>query len=88
MTAHVSAVDARRTLGRLLNIVSLTHQEIVIERAGKAIAKLVSCKAETSEPREGKHDLRKARGLGRALWRSVETDTYVQKERDSWEQGE
>ena len=85
MTAHVSAVDARRTLGKLLNIVSLTHQEIIIERAGKAIARLVSCDAETTSPRSGKQDLRKARGLGRDLWQSVDTDTYVKEERDSWE---
>ncbi len=85
MTAHVSAVDARRTLGTLLNIVSLTHEEVVIERSGKAIAKLVSCETETASPRNGKRDIRRARGLGRNLWQEVDTDSYVRQERDSWE---
>jgi hypothetical protein len=82
---HVSAVDARRSLGKLLNIVSLTHQEIIIERAGKAIAKLVSCDTETAAPNSGKQDFRKARGLGSSLWKPLDTDAYIKQERSSWE---
>ncbi len=36
----ISAVEARANFGRLLNIVSLTHTDVVIERAGKPIARL------------------------------------------------
>jgi len=85
MTEHVSAVDARRTFGRLLNIVSLTHEEIVIERAGKAIAKLVSYEQPAERIASGKQDLRKARGLGRKLWTRIDTDAYLRKERETWD---
>jgi len=85
MAAHVSAVDARRSFGRLLNIVSLTHEEIVIERAGKAIAKLVSYEQPAGTVSGGKQDLRKARGLGRKLWADIDTDAYLRKEREAWD---
>lgn len=86
MPTRVSAVEARRNLGRLLNIVSLRHEEIVIERAGKEIARLSPFDHQTPDrKRAGKLDLRKARGLGRDLWRSIGTDEYVKRERREWE---
>lgn len=84
MAMTVSAVDARRRLGELLNRVSLAHEEVTIERAGKEVAKLV----EISTPacrREGKLDLRKAAGLGAELWQGVNADEYVRQERDQWD---
>lgn len=45
MTKVTSAVDARRNLGQLLNTVSLTQEDVIIERAGKPIARLTSCEA-------------------------------------------
>ena len=95
MSNRVTAVDARRSLGRLLNIVSLRHEEITIERAGKAVARLCPCKEDLGgaglpeSPREmlgtGKRDFRKCRGLGRKLWQSVDPDEYVRKERSEWD---
>lgn len=38
----VSAVKARKNLGELLNIVSLRHEDVIIERAGKKIARLTA----------------------------------------------
>jgi len=35
MSITVSAVKARQNLGELLNIVSLKHEDVIIERAGK-----------------------------------------------------
>jgi len=82
----VSAVEARRRLGTLLNIVSLRNEEIIIERAGKSVAKLSACTGESStRGRSGKTDFRKARGLGRDLWRQLDTENYVAKERDEWD---
>jgi len=82
----VSAVDARRNLGRLLNIVSLRHEEIVIERAGARIAKLVPCDAEGPvSTGQGKGDFRSARGLGKEVWRNVDATEHVRKEREQWQ---
>jgi prevent-host-death family protein len=38
----VTAVKARQNLGELLNLVSIKHEEVIIERAGKKIARLTS----------------------------------------------
>ena len=42
MSITVSAVKARQNLGELLNLVSIKHEEVIIERAGKKIARLTS----------------------------------------------
>ncbi len=84
----VTAVQARQGLGRLLNIVQLRHEEIVIERAGKRIARLVPHDADQTETPSrgtGKQDFRHAAGLGRDLWRSVNADDYVESERARWD---
>jgi len=38
----VTAVKARQNLGELLNLVSIKHEEVIIERAGKKIARLTA----------------------------------------------
>lgn len=42
MSITVTAVKARQNLGELLNLVSIKHEEVIIERAGKRIAKLTA----------------------------------------------
>ncbi len=84
MTKVTSAVDARRNLGQLLNTVSLTKEDVIIERAGKPIARLTSCETIPSSS-EGKLDLRRARGLGKDLWREVNVDRYLAQERAAWD---
>lgn len=84
MTKVASAMEARHNLGRLLNIVSLTDEDVIIERAGEPIARLTSCER-PSIPASGKLDLRRARGLGRDFWRSLDSDAYLQQERDAWD---
>ena len=42
MSITVTAVKARQNLGELLNLVSITHEEVIIERAGKKIARLTA----------------------------------------------
>lgn len=80
----VSAVYARRNFGRLLNIVTLTGKDVMIERSGKRIAKLTDLSGAGSPP-SGKLDLRKIRGLGKALWRAIDVDDYIERERAQWE---
>lgn len=54
MAKIVSAMEVRQNFGSLLNQVSLLGEEIVIERSGKSIARLVSI----SEPSSSKLDFR------------------------------
>nr|MBF0223204.1 type II toxin-antitoxin system Phd/YefM family antitoxin [Desulfobulbaceae bacterium] len=85
MTTRVSAVDARPTLGELLSKVLLTNEEIIIERSGEKVAKLVHCeqpKAITSN--QGKLDFRTSAGLGQDMWKDLNVDDYLRKERDEW----
>ena len=88
MSKTVSAVDARRTLGELLNRVSIAREEIIIERAGKKIARLVAID-ETPSPApdsaaEGL-DFRTSGGLGKDIWRRLDVEAYVKAERKEWE---
>jgi antitoxin (DNA-binding transcriptional repressor) of toxin-antitoxin stability system len=83
MSESVSAVEARQKLGELLNKVALLGKEIIIERAGKKIARLSPVGDNTHRPR-GKLDFRKAAGLGKEVWKDIDVDTYLQKERDEW----
>ena len=79
----VSAMEARKKFGELLNRVLLTDEEIIIERAGKKVAKLT--KISTKKKRTGKLDFRKIRGIGKDLWRNIDIDEYIKTERESWE---
>ena len=68
----VSAMEARKRFGELLNRVFLTNEEIIIERAGKKVAKLTGIgNSPTQKKREGKLDFRKAEGLGAELWKKI-----------------
>ena len=84
MSQSVSAVEARQKLGEILNRVALRREEIIIERAGKKIARLSPI--DNEEPRSrGKLDFRKAAGLGREIWEEIDVDAYLRRERDEWE---
>ena len=48
MSQTVSAVEARQKLGEILNRVALRQEEIIIERAGKKIARLLPIENEVS----------------------------------------
>ena len=84
-TTTVSALEARRNLGRLLNIVSLRHEELVIERAGKPVARLAPIEEKAPPTHTGRLDLRRSRGLGRQMWQSIDSDAYLAGERQAWE---
>jgi len=83
MRKTVSAVEARQKLGEILNRVALKREEIIIERAGKRIARLLP--VENELPRsKGKLDFRKAAGLGKEIWKDTDIDAYLRKERGEW----
>ena len=83
MGRSVSAVEARQRLGEILNRVALRQEEIIIERAGKKIARLSPIEGETPRP-SGKLDFRKAAGLGKEIWQEIDVDAYIRRERDQW----
>ena len=83
MGRSVSAVEARQKLGEILNRGSLRGEEIIIERAGKKIARLLPIEYEAHRSM-GKFDFRKAAGLGKEIWKDVDVDTYLRRERDEW----
>jgi prevent-host-death family protein len=83
MQRSVSAVEARQKLGEILNRVALRKEEIIIERAGKKIARLSPIGDKAPGPR-GKLDFRKAAGLGKEVWKGVDVDAYLRGERDEW----
>lgn len=83
MSQTISAVKARQKFGEILNRVALRHEEIIIERAGKKIARLSPIDNEKSRP-QGKLDFRKAAGLGKEIWEGMDLDDYLRRERDSW----
>jgi hypothetical protein len=88
MTKTVSAVEARHNLGHLLNLVSLTHTQVTIERSGKKIATLSEYKeGDESQPDApvGKLHIADIEGLGKEIWTDVNVDEYIQQERSSWD---
>jgi prevent-host-death family protein len=62
----VSAMEMRQNFGNLLNQVALTNEEIVIERAGKPLARLVNVHEKESE----KLDFRDIGKLPSSIWES------------------
>lgn len=83
MGQSISAVEARQKLGEILNRVLLRREEIIIERAGKKIARLSPIESEAPRPM-GKLDFRKAAGLGKEIWKDIDVDAYLRQERDEW----
>ena len=83
MTRSISAVEARQKFGEMLNRVALLREEIIIERAGKKIARLSPIENEESR-HQGKLDFRKAAGLGKEIWQEIDVDAYLRRERDQW----
>jgi len=83
MGESVSAVEARQKLGEILNKVALLRKEIVIERAGKKIARL-SPMGSHRPASGGQLDFRKAAGLGKEIWKDIDVEQYLRQERDEW----
>lgn len=84
----VSAVEARKGLGHLLNLVSLKRETIVIERAGEKMAVLKAydsgANKKTAASREGQLSLLDLAGLGGEIWAGVEVGDYLRRERAQW----
>ena len=64
MAKVVTAMEARQNFGSLLNQVALRDEEIVIERAGKPLARVVGVNA----PSSGRLDFRDIGKLPNSIW--------------------
>ena len=64
MAKVVTAMEARQNFGSLLDQVALRDEEIVIERAGKPLARVVSVNASTT----GRLDFRDTGKLPNSIW--------------------
>lgn len=65
MSKTVTAMEARQNFGNLLNQVALQKEDIVIERAGKPLARLVNVETSSSG---GKLDFRDIGKLPNDIW--------------------
>ena len=64
MAKVVTAMEARQNFGSLLDQVALRDEEVVIERAGKPLARVVSVNASAT----GRLDFRDIGKLPNAIW--------------------
>lgn len=64
MAKVVTAMEARQNFGSLLNEVALKDEEVVIERAGKPLARMVGVSAAA----HGKLDFRDIGKLPNTIW--------------------
>ncbi len=64
MAKVVTAMEARQNFGSLLDQVALRDEEVVIERAGKPLARVVSVNSSTT----GRLDFRDIGKLPNAIW--------------------
>ncbi len=82
----MSAMEARQQFGSLLNLVSLTHEQVIIERAGKKIAVVSEYQPSPPvAPPSGKADIRGLEGLGADIWQGQDTDEYLRQARKQWD---
>jgi prevent-host-death family protein len=84
MTHTFSAVEARQKFGEMLSRVEFQHEEIVIKRAGKKVARLVPL-AEPVSSLQSKLDFRTAAGLGQEIWQRIDVNEYLHQERGEWD---
>ncbi|MBT3273016.1 MAG: hypothetical protein HN368_07675 [Spirochaetales bacterium] len=83
----ISVMKVRKSLGEILDEVNLKSETFILERAGKAIAKLSPL---TNEERADSTDLslkalNDLAGLNRGTERSDQPDGWLETERESWD---
>jgi len=66
----ISAYDARTKLGELLNEVYYKNEEIVIERKGKPMVKIIKYEESVNDKDDAFHKLA-------GLWKDLDTDKMI-----------
>ena len=73
-------------MGTWINTVVLKHEDVIIERSGKPVARLTSYDhVPNSNTNVGLLDLRSARGLGQEVWQKIDVAAYIAEERAQWD---
>lgn len=84
---HIAAIDAGRRFDELLARVRTGNEVIIIEDAGREVAKLVRVESDAAQPVRRKTTMRisEARGLGKEVWAGIDAAAYVERERATWD---
>jgi len=80
---EVKSSTSVKTDNKHNHIKDACFQKICAERAGKKIARLSPIENEVPRTR-GKLDFRKAAGLGKEIWKDIDVDAYLRREREEW----
>ena len=82
----ISVMKVRRSLGEILDEVNLKSQTFILERAGKAIAKLspLTDVSQTDSSDLGLKALRDMKGLNPGTERGRTPHVWLDEERGSW----
>jgi prevent-host-death family protein len=88
----ISAMEMRKHMGEYLDEVRLKSEVIILERAGKPVAKLVpvnegTCNASQKRSKVNKkmQTLNELKGLSSAKPRSDDIDQWLKDERSGWD---
>ncbi len=57
----------------------------LLQEATERYLQVGSSRSLSNPPKAGKLDFRGARGLGRRLWKQIDTEAYLQREREAWD---
>lgn len=82
----ISVMKVRKSLGEILDEVNLKSETFILERAGKAIAKLSPLTSEDTESNSNlqRKALRDLKGLNPGTERSQDASSWIEHERNEW----
>ena len=85
----MSAMEVRKHFGAVMDEVRLKSETIILERAGRPIARIEPCREERKEDAEFIKRIRldaleKLRGLGADSPRADDLDAWLADERSGW----
>jgi len=65
------------------DILKRAEDELTQEQQQRLVEKLAQTAGRKNGPQE--HSIMELKGLGKEIWKDVDADEYVAKERDSWD---
>jgi hypothetical protein len=71
---------------QVMNLSSIYQQVEMLDNVSKIdlLQKIISSLKLNSLSVEKKHSLSELKGLGKALWKNVDIENYINQERNSW----
>ena len=84
----ITAMEARRGFGAILDDVRLKSETYTLERAGKAVAMIIPIRDESSGSSNSKHSklaiIKELAGLNAGSQRGTQVDQWLNNERENW----